>query len=313
MVNKNQTFGTIKSNLIYHCLFVFIILSLLFSCTSHVIKKDGPPNFYVDEKKIPNAIPRPEPLSRFGNKPSYVVFGHRYHVMRTRKKYDQIGIASWYGTKFHSRYTSSGERYNMLSMTAAHKTLPLPTYVEVTNLTNNRKIIVKVNDRGPFAPNRIIDLSYVAAKKLAMLGKGTAVVRVRAIDLNRPYFKRSLFARHHLRRPENHLWLLNNQMYLQVGAFHDRLNAIKLQRRLALLLSTPVKILPPHYPVQLYRVKVGPFTDMASADKVTQHLRILGIKTILESSKSNQSVRKNKVMSRHSLISLGKLDTNMSH
>lgn len=161
--------------------FTFCFL-LLTSC-SHVARKDGPPNFYVDETKIHNAIPKFEPLAKFGNMPSYRVFGKRYYTMRTAKHYEAVGIASWYGTMFHARRTSSGERYNMLSMTAAHKTLPLPTYVEVTNLKNHRKIIVKVNDRGPFESNRLIDLSYVAAKKLGMIGRGTAWVKVKSINL----------------------------------------------------------------------------------------------------------------------------------
>lgn len=162
----------------------YAILSLLIliitSCSSQY--KDGPPSFYVDVNRIPDAVPKPEPLAKFGNKPYYYVFGKRYHVLNSSQYYDAVGTASWYGTKFHSRLTSSGEPYNMLAMTAAHKTLPLPTYVEVTNLKNNRHVIVKVNDRGPFVGNRLIDLSYVAAKKLGMYGHGTTRVRVRALD-----------------------------------------------------------------------------------------------------------------------------------
>src|SRR5437773_6629742 len=110
-------------------LLIVCLMALLSSC-SHM-KKDGPPNFYVDEKKIPNAVPKPEPLAKYGNYKSYVVFGKRYHTLNSSKNYDEVGTASWYGTQFHAHKTSSGERYNMLGMTAAHKTLPLPTYVEV--------------------------------------------------------------------------------------------------------------------------------------------------------------------------------------
>lgn len=156
------------------------IMLLLNACST--VKKDGPPSYPVDETKIPNAVPKVEALSKYGNLPTYRVFGKSYHVLTSSKNYDQVGVASWYGTAFHAQRTSSGERYNMLAMTAAHKTLPLPTYVQVTNLANGRKIIVKVNDRGPFEANRIIDLSYVAAKKLGMLGHGTAMVDVKAID-----------------------------------------------------------------------------------------------------------------------------------
>jgi rare lipoprotein A len=161
--------------------FVLLLMVLLSSC-SHVSRPDGPPSFYVDERRIPNAVPKVEPRAKYGNMASYVVFGRRYRTMQSSNHYQAIGIASWYGTKFHSHLTSSGERYNMLAMTAAHKTLPLPTYVQVTNLRNHKQVIVKVNDRGPFESNRLIDLSYVAAKKLGMLGRGTAPVRIRAID-----------------------------------------------------------------------------------------------------------------------------------
>lgn len=163
-----------------NCFLIITFMLLLTSC-SHV-RKDGPPNFYVDETKVPDAVPKVEPLSKNGNMRYYHVFGKRYYTMRNSKNYKAVGTASWYGTKFHSRHTSSGERYDMLAMTAAHKTLPLPTYVEVTNLRNHRKVIVKVNDRGPFESNRLIDLSYVAAKKLGMLGHGTTKVQIRAID-----------------------------------------------------------------------------------------------------------------------------------
>jgi len=164
-------------------IFILVLFSFtwLAGCgTSH--RKDGPPPFRVDVSRIPDAVPKAEPLSRIGNKPYYTVFGRRYHVMKSRKNYTAIGIASWYGTQFHKHRTSNGEIYNMLGMTAAHRTLPLPTYVKVTNLENGRHVIVKVNDRGPFKKNRLIDLSYAAAKKIGMSGKGTALVEVKALD-----------------------------------------------------------------------------------------------------------------------------------
>lgn len=172
-----------NNKLVKKILWIFSLstIALLSGC-SHTPTKDGPPNFYVDETKIPNAVPKYEPLSRSGNMDHYSVFGKRYNIMRTSRNYEEVGIASWYGTKFHSHHTSNGERYNMLAMTAAHKTLPLPTYVQVTNLKNNKKVIVKVNDRGPFESNRLIDLSYVAAKKLGMLGHGTTYVDVKSVD-----------------------------------------------------------------------------------------------------------------------------------
>ncbi len=141
---------------------------------------DGPPLYDIDVSHVKNPTPKYEPKSRYGNKP-YVVHGTRYHVLPTSNGFRQRGIASWYGTRFHKALTSSGERYNMFAMTAAHKRLPLPTYLRVKNLENGREIIVKVNDRGPFASGRIIDLSYTAAKKLGMLHKGTARVEINAI------------------------------------------------------------------------------------------------------------------------------------
>ena len=126
----------------------------------------------------PDPIPRDEPLSASGNSLSYVVFGKRYHRLASARGFDQEGVASWYGRKFHGRLTASGEPYDMFSMTAAHKSLPLPTFARVTNLTNNRSIIVRINDRGPFVDDRLIDLSYAAAAKLDMLSTGTAKVRV---------------------------------------------------------------------------------------------------------------------------------------
>ncbi len=129
-------------------------------------------------------LPRNLPKSRIGNPESYVVFGKRYKVMDSARGFRESGIASWYGTKFHGRKTSSGETYNMYNITAAHKHLPLPTFVQVTNLENGKSLVVKVNDRGPFVGDRIIDLSYGAAAKLGVLEKGTARVDIVAISEN---------------------------------------------------------------------------------------------------------------------------------
>jgi peptidoglycan lytic transglycosylase len=135
---------------------------------------------------IPDAVPRIEPRARFGNPPFYDVFGKRYYVLSSSTAYVERGVASWYGPGFHKIRTSTGEPYDMYGMTAAHKTLPLPAYVRVTNLQNGRSVLVRVNDRGPFVGNRIIDLSYTAAVKLDMLQNGTAMVEVRAIDPSMP-------------------------------------------------------------------------------------------------------------------------------
>jgi peptidoglycan lytic transglycosylase len=138
-----------------------------------------PPAHLLD---VPDAIPRAEPRSIYGNPPSYEVFGKRYYVMASSVGYVERGVASWYGPGFHKELTSVREPYDMYGMTAAHKTLPLPAYVRVTNLQNGRSCVVRVNDRGPFVGNRIIDLSYTAAAKLDMLRDGTAMVEVRVLQ-----------------------------------------------------------------------------------------------------------------------------------
>jgi len=135
----------------------------------------------ADVLDIPDAVPRPEPRGTRGNPPFYDVFGKRYYVMASSVGWVERGTASWYGPGFHAASTSLGERYDMYGMTAAHKTLPLPAYAEVTNLRNGRKVVVRINDRGPFVGDRIIDLSYTAAAKLDMLLQGTAPVEVRVI------------------------------------------------------------------------------------------------------------------------------------
>jgi rare lipoprotein A len=142
-----------------------------------------------DPSGIPDAVPKVEPKSKYGNPESYVVFGKRYHTKSSSNGYVERGVASWYGPDFHGRKTSSGERYDMYAMTAAHKTLPLPTYARVTNVKNGRSAVVKINDRGPFHGDRIIDLSYSAARKLGVVAKGTAMVEVKAIDPRQPESK----------------------------------------------------------------------------------------------------------------------------
>src|SRR6186997_1278909 len=135
----------------------------------------------LDVLSIPDAVPRAEPRSTRGNPPFYEVFGKRYYVLASSEGHVERGTASWYGPGFHSAATSMGEPYDMYAMTAAHKTLPLPAYAEVTNLSNGRKVVVRINDRGPFVGDRIIDLSYTAAARLDMLLQGTAPVEVRVI------------------------------------------------------------------------------------------------------------------------------------
>lgn len=226
---------------------------------------DGPPLQDVDVMNIPDAVPKPEPLSRTGNPPIYEVRGTRYQVMESGKGYQERGIASWYGTKFHGRLTSSGEPYDMLAMTAAHRTLPLPSYVSVTNLENGREVIVKVNDRGPFLKNRLIDLSYSAATRLGIVEKGTGLVEVRHIDPGNAYRTGDTVAR-------------QRKLYIQVGAFADRNNALNMRNRLQgtqiprIFLYSLENELPP-----LYRVRIGPLASVADVDRVGTLLTNLGV------------------------------------
>ncbi len=235
---------------------------------------DGPPPAPVDAALVPDAVPRVEPRSPMGNPTYYEVDGQRYYVMASSKGYVERGIASWYGTKFHGRLTSSGEPYDMNAMTAAHPTLPIPTYVEVTNLRNGRKVIVKVNDRGPFRRNRLIDLSYVAAVKLGITAEGTGLVEVRAIDPSkpdRPAATKVAVANHHDA----------NDLYLQVGAFADRDNAERLSRRVTSVKpGADIRILAGasdklHGPV--YRVRVGPLPSVQEVDRLTRKLSDIGV------------------------------------
>jgi len=167
------------------CLRGVITVTLILALTGcgNLGFRDGGPNHSFNPDSVAEIELRVEPLSRGGNPDSYSQSGKTYRVLKSSSGFTQQGGASWYGTKFHGRKTSNGERYDMYAISAAHKTLPIPTYLEVTNLENGRKLIVRVNDRGPFHSERIIDLSYAAAAKLSYADKGTAQVKIRAIDV----------------------------------------------------------------------------------------------------------------------------------
>ena len=243
----------------------------LFGCSS-VERPDGAPSGRVDLSSIPDAVPRVEPRSRYGNPSSYVVRGKRYTVMTSSQGHVERGIASWYGTKFHGRRTSSGEPYDMYAMTAAHKHLPLPTYVRVTNLRNGRSAVVKVNDRGPFHENRIIDLSYAAATKLGILGEGTGLVEVRALHSGQatpPAQAQHGTGGTHSATP---------RIFIQVGAFSNRGNADRLRARLNRNLQQRIRIQEAAGARgTIYRVQVGPLPDVAQADDVSLQLARIGL------------------------------------
>lgn len=235
---------------------------------------DSAPSQQRDLSNVPDAVPRNEPRSRYGNPKSYVVRGVRYYVKDSSAGFTQRGIASWYGTKFHGRRTSSGEPYDMYAMTAAHKTLPLPTYLEVTNLRNNRRIIVKANDRGPFHPNRIIDLSYAAATRLGITAKGTGLVEIRTITAgNNPKPIQAITAPNNKPATE-----LEPNMYLQVGAFSSQYNAQKLHHKLHNAAFERAKISTNHVAGNtVYRVQIGPLSSVEEADQLVDQLATLGI------------------------------------
>lgn len=238
-------------------------------------EKDSGPDRYVDINSIPNAVPRYEARSTYVNRPSYEVLGKRYHVLPSSEGFVERGIASWYGSKFHGNPTSSGEIYDMYAMTAAHKNLPLPTYVEVTNLENNRQIIVKVNDRGPFHKNRIIDLSYVAAAKLGIDRKGTGLVEIRAINPAKPYE-----ASHPVVHQDSS-GKAAPYLFVQAGAFGVYDNAVKMKARLERELKQPVRINKANVNgKRVYRVQVGPLIEVETADNIDLKLKSLGIEKI---------------------------------
>jgi len=232
---------------------------------------DGAPARPPDVSRVPDAVPTAEPRSTRGNPPFYEVMGRRYYVMNAADGYRERGIASWYGTKFHGRTTSSGEPYDMYAMTAAHKTLPLPTYVRVTHRGNGRSIIVRVNDRGPFIGERIIDLSYAAAVRLGMHNDGTALVDVEVI-LPGSTPEAPLVAHEDTppAQPE--------PVWLQVGAFSEAANADRLRTQLVDQGIHEVVMVPERRGRQsIYRVRVGPLTAVEDVERMLERVRGLGI------------------------------------
>lgn len=260
----------------------------LAACSGTV--RDSAPSGSVSIPDLPgDAVPRPEPRSRYGNGPVYEVLGQTYRVMDTGSGYKERGVASWYGKKFHGRLTSNREPYDMYEMTAAHKTLPLPTYVKVRNLRNNKSIVVRVNDRGPFVHNRIIDLSYAAAMKLDMVRDGTSLVEVTAITFDEPSGDRPVRIVEPAQPPATQpapasrpkaqpAMQTDNDVFVQVGAFGDRANA---ERRRSALVSGGIggafifadeAATPP-----VYRVRIGPIDGVDAYDALVLKLESLGI------------------------------------
>jgi rare lipoprotein A len=245
-----------------------------------------------DVLNVPDAVPRAEPRGTRGNPPFYEVFGKRYYVMASSEGWVERGTASWYGPGFHAASTSLGEPYDMYAMTAAHKTLPIPCYAEVTNTRNGRKVIVRINDRGPFVGDRIIDLSYTAAAKLDMLLQGTAPVEVRVITPGRggpgsaepPTMPVAPPATTPSAPP---VTVVNapaakppgvTAMFIQAGVFSDHENA---RRRVEQLLAAGIELASlqelSRSDRNLQRVRIGPFVTVEEFDLNMKRLKDLGI------------------------------------
>ena len=229
---------------------------------------DGPP---PDISNLVEPVPKVEPRALYGNKSPYSVLGRTYTVLPSARGYVERGIASFYGNKFHGYKTSSLENYDMYGFTAASKTLPLPSYARVTNLANGKSVIVRVNDRGPFHEDRVIDLSYVAAVKIGVWPKGTGLVEVRGIDPGEPV--RDL-PPPPLAAPPGKL----PGIYLQVGAFGDAGNAEQVAQRLRAANFAPVQVMDAEINGHtVHRVRLGPLLDVDSSDQVSDKIANMGL------------------------------------
>lgn len=239
------------------------------------MKKDAYPDRALDVNKIQDAVPQQVVRTKAGNKSPYSVLDKTYYVIENPSGFTQTGNASWYGLKFHGHSTSNGETYDMYGMTAAHKTLPIPTYVRVTNLENGLSTVVRVNDRGPFHDDRIIDLSYAAATKLNYTHKGTAKVKIEVLDPGQSYqvaeakdmptpitpeprLQAVVASARGSYQPNDQNYHLPANTFLQVGAFSSRQSAEKARQMVQPLTEFPVVIREISH---LYKVRVGPVTD----------------------------------------------------
>ena len=245
--------------------FISVLALLVSSCGA--IKDSAPVNYTKQWHEIPDAVPESVKPSKYGNPGSYQVNGKKYTLLNSAEGFQQKGIASWYGNKFHGRRTSSGEEYNMYAMTAAHKTLPIPAYVEVHNLDNGRKAIVKVNDRGPFHEGRIIDLSYAAATKLGVAKMGTANVAIRVVttEVDRKQRKSETF----VEAPVSQ----GDKLYVQVAAFSTEENALQHLGKLQGEGFNDVRLhIESKQGKAVYRVRIGPLPTEHVAKKVLSQL-----------------------------------------
>lgn len=244
---------------------------------------DKAPESPPDVSKVADAVPRYEPFSRGGNRSPYEVLGQTYTVMPNAEGYKEAGIASWYGMKFHGHLTSNGEVYDMYEMTAAHKSLPIPTFARVTNLDNGRSVVVRVNDRGPFHEDRLIDLSYAAAYRLDILQRGTGRVQVEAITVEPS--GQMLASASGVHNPtqalSTPLRASHDRRYLQIGAFSSEAAARNVQLQvMPFATGFAVGIYtasPSGSPI--YRVKIGPLNVGEPLDTLIAKLAGAGFNT----------------------------------
>jgi len=233
--------------------------------------QDSAPLGNVDVSLIPEPVPRAEPRAQYGNHSPYTVLGRSYRVMASADGYRERGVASWYGTKFHGKLTSTREPYDMYAFTAAHKTLPLPTYVRVTNLDNGERLVVRVNDRGPFHDGRIIDLSYAAAIRLGIAATGTGRVEVAAIDTKHA-------ATTTAPRPQT---ATPQPLYVQAGSFASRDNALRLRERLEAAGFHDLSLDRVLTRGELFHsVRLGPVDSIGAADALIERLAAVGVRAV---------------------------------
>lgn len=236
--------------------------------------KDFGPKVEPDLSAIPDAVPKREVRTSAGNKNPYTVLGQTYHLIEDETAYKERGYASWYGNKFNGYHTSNGEIYDMYAMTAAHKTLPIPSYVRVTNLSNGKTVVVRVNDRGPFHSERIIDLSYAAAQRIGINKTGTALVDVEiALPNDAPAVPRKAEVKA-VAQVES---ALPPGTYLQVGAFANRDSALQFANSLRAQLTIPVVLASATAPKVIHRVRLGPFKDANSLQTARDQLARINI------------------------------------
>ena len=234
------------------------------------ISQDRAPTRIVDLASIPEVIPEPLNRTGAGNRSPYTVLGKSYEVMPTEEGYNERGVASWYGEKFHGHKTSNGEVFDMFLASAAHKSLPIPSFLRVTNLDNNRNIVVRVNDRGPFHGDRVIDLSYAAAVKLGYADRGTARVQLESIVATGTSGDRVVRTKNSGGNDALRVSSTGSK-YLQIGAFSDLSAAQEVTSRVEEITSLPVFIRTVNTLSNkiLHRVRVGPIFDPGQIQRVS--------------------------------------------